>query len=402
MTHQYELFPVTADVPRDRAVAEVLEPYRAGLDVLVDLDLLVGYAPDGSRRFGTGGGDSPLGNLIATAMWRRLGIETDFALTNTTGIRADMVPGPVSVEQMFNIFPFDNSISKMQLSGSEVQEMFDFVARRSAGRGCSTQVQVAGARLVLNCKGCTTQTPKPCTVNEDCPSNECENGQCVITACADRIYIGSNEKPCASDQDCGGQQNSCDTGILDAQGRGRCLVQIDPTGSYELATSTYLAGGGSGFVVLKKNTTQLDTKIQQRDALIDWVRGGNPCGYDSKNPTDDGLVPCSTDDECGQQPDSPFACACTGNGVRNAAGACESNPGVNCGGKGRCVLKACRQDVADFFGAACAQQETAGALATCATTLDACDAGGEQCKFLACIDRNLGSFSDGRVLMVGR
>ncbi|MBX7197681.1 MAG: 5'-nucleotidase C-terminal domain-containing protein, partial [Sandaracinaceae bacterium] len=121
LTHEYKLFPVTEKEPDDPIVKQTLEPYGQGLDSLANLELLVGYALDGSKRNSTTGGDSPLGNMIATAAWLRLGIQTDFALTNTTGIRADLVPGPVTVEQMFNIFPFDNSITKMQLSGVEVQ-----------------------------------------------------------------------------------------------------------------------------------------------------------------------------------------------------------------------------------------------------------------------------------------
>ena len=419
VAHSFNLTPITADVPRDRRVAEVLEPYRAGLDVLLDLDLLVGYSPDGSRRFGTGGGDSPLGNLIASAMWRRLGVETDFSLTNTTGIRADMVPGPVTVEQMFNIFPFDNSITKMQLSGVEVQAMFDFVARRSAGRGCATQVQIAGARIVLNCQGCQTAKPTTCSTNSDCSSNECDlsKGQCVVRACAERIYIGyrscKNDQECGnggscsggfcsctSDAACGGRQNACDLGVQDDQKRGRCLVEIDPTGSYELATSTYLAGGGSGFVVLKKNTTQLDTKIQQRDALVDWVRAGKPCGYSAQYATDDGLFACSTDQDCAAGgPGDKYVCACAGNAAESN-GVCSSDG--SCNGEGRCVLRKCRQDVSNFYRQACRAPETAVAMASCASKVNPCQLGGEQCKFLGCINRELGSFSDGRVLTVGK
>lgn len=400
VSHQYQLTPIKNDVPQDRAVVEMLEPYRAGLDAVVDLDLLVGYAPDGSRRFGTGGGDSPLGNLIATAMWRRLGVETDFSLTNTTGIRADMVPGAVTVEQMFNIFPFDNSITKMQLSGVEVQEMFDFVARRSAGRGCATQVQIAGARVVLSCSGCSRQTQQACSTEGDCPTGaKCEGGTCVLKSCAEHIYIGSTDVPCTSDAECGGNLNACDIGVTDDQGRGRCRLEIDPTGSYELATSTYLAGGGSGFVVLKKNTTQLDTKIQQRDALIDWVRGGQPCGYDSAHGTKDGLLPCSVDADCGAAGPG-FVCACPANAEAAPDGSCVSSGA--CPEGGSCVLASCRQSVADFYRQTCENPETALQIASCTSSVSPCQLGGEQCKFLACIDRTLGSFSDGRVLMVGR
>src|SRR5262249_19497928 len=147
--------------------------------------LLVGYALDGSKRNATSGGDSPLGNLISTAMWLRLGIQTDFSLTNSTGIRTDLVPGPVTVEQMYNIFPFHNSITKMQLSGQEVQDLFDFVARRSAGRGCVSQAQIAGARVRINC----------------CP--QLPGGECG-TAVATNIYIGAAvpQKKCTSDAEC--------------------------------------------------------------------------------------------------------------------------------------------------------------------------------------------------------
>ncbi len=327
ISHQYKLIPITDNVPQNRAVAELLEPYRQSLDELVDLDLLVGYAPDGSKRFGTGGGDSPLGNMIATGMWRRLGIETDFSLTNTTGIRADMVPGPVTVEQMFNIFPFDNSITKMQLSGVEVQEMFDFVARRSAGRGCASQAQIAGARVVLNCTGCNrVKRHRPARRTATARRNECNDGKCAAQPCAEHIYIGSSSKPCSSDADCGNQLNSCDTGQPRRERQGALpALQIDPTGSYEFATSNYLAGGGSGFTVLKRNTTQLDTKIQQRDALIDWIRAGKPCGYSAENydqgRPEEAAVPTRTARPSG----AGYVCACPEDASETPDGTCSSN-----------------------------------------------------------------------------
>ena len=45
------------------------------------------------------------------------------------------------------IFPFDNTITTMYLSGAEVFQMYDFVARRSASRGCVSQAQIAGSRI---------------------------------------------------------------------------------------------------------------------------------------------------------------------------------------------------------------------------------------------------------------
>lgn len=384
LSESFQLFPVNEDVPEDPTVASVLEPYAQGLDVLANLELLIGYAPDGSRRSSATGGDSALGNLIATAMWLRLGIQTDFSLTNTTGIRADLVPGPVSVEQMYNIFPFDNSITKMQLSGVEVQQLMDFVARRSAGRGCTSQVQIAGARVVIDC----TKLPE-----------NVEDQEFVAPGVATGIYIGATDVACDSDRDCPGEGvGSCDVEI------GLCWTPIEPFGYYELATSNYLAGGGSGFRVLQRNTTQNDTRVQQRDALLDYIAAGAPCASGSTGELRD----CQVDADCGCEDGGDpslcdleggaYVCACPEGVDENSS--CTSN-GASCG-SGKCVLAACRADVAAFQRETCANAPNGDIENKCENLILPCAAGGEQCKFLACVDRRLGNFSDGRLRMVGQ
>ena len=405
LTNDYRLFPVTEEVPEDPIVSSMLEPYAQSLDSLANLDLLVGYARDGSRRFSTSGGDSPLGNMIATAMWLRLGIQTDFSMTNTTGIRADLVPGPVTVEQMYNIFPFDNSITKMQLSGVEVQDLFDFAARRAGSRGCVSQVQVAGVRMVVDCTK--------------------ENAGGLFPGKTTNIYIGTrNPKvPCTKDADCPDNGlGSCD---IEA---AVCWLPLDPLASYELATSNYLAQGGSGFRVLQRNTTQFDTQVQQRDALIDYMTAGDPCtirpscpadadndgtrnnectkllGVDSAVCTKDDLceskelIPCKADSDCTKL-DTEFVCACPESVIENET--CESDPKTPCT-TGVCVLKQCRTDVAAFQRETCANAPSAAIKQQCESEIAPCRTAGEECKFLACIDRYIGNFSDGRLRMVGQ
>jgi 5'-nucleotidase / UDP-sugar diphosphatase len=406
--HDYKLLPVTEDVPEDPHVRNLLTPYRRGLDALTNLDLLVGYAPDGASRVAPAGGDSALGNMVATAMWLRQGIQTDFALTNTQGIRTDMVPGPVSLEQFYNIFPFDNAITKMQLSGIEVQRMFDFTARRAASRACASQVQIAGARVIVNCTGCDRpDLTGPCGTDDDCPTNgKCDKqaGKCLPQPCAEAIYVGRDQdKPCTeSDQatTCGSTlPKVCDTTRLEADGKGRCGIPIKDISSYELATSDYLAGGGSGFSILKANTTQFNTRVQQRDALIDYLRQGRPCGWSKDAPTEDGLVACVNDGDCAGQ--DGFVCSCAANSAPNPDGTCATTADCN-PSEGRCVLKQCRDDVAAFQRKTCDTARTPEAKADCETTIGPCEVGGETCKFLACVDDRLGNFTDGRQVMVGR
>ncbi|MBK8251581.1 MAG: 5'-nucleotidase C-terminal domain-containing protein [Polyangiaceae bacterium] len=406
LTHELKLFPVTENEPNDPIVYELLEPYGQGLDALANLELLVGYALDGSRRFSTTGGDSPLGNMVATAARLRLGVQTDFSLTNTTGIRADLVPGPVTVEQMYNIFPFDNSITKMQLSGCEVKDLFDFAARRSAGRGCVSQVQIDGARVVIDCSAYT----KKGQVDPGFESCPVPGEDQIRPGVATHVFIGASDKACANDADCGGEFGSCD-----AEGTGRCWIPIDGLSTYELATSNYLAQGGSGFRVLQRNTTQFDTQIQQRDALIDFIRAGAACGADDSGD----LRLCSTDADCADlgTGNEAFVCACTASSIdcsidpdackSTAIGAaagdvCKSDPETSCSGAGSCVLAKCRDDVATFQRETCDAAPTEGVKKECENALLPCASGGEQCKFLSCVNRRIGNFSDGRLRMVGQ
>ncbi len=429
LSNRYQAFPIDDRVPEDPVMVDMLQPYRRGLDVAADLDILVGYSPDGARRIASNGGDSPLGNLVATGMWLRLGVQSDFSLTNSTGVRADINPGPITIEQMYNVFPFDNSITKMQLSGLEVQEMFDFSARRAASRGCTTQAQIAGARVRFNCAGCQTETDVGCTTDEDCAAVrgtcDAQKKRCVVGACAEEIYIGHARMPCTGtedgcvqgtkyrrckvDEECSEADGKLHKGQCDRSGgreQGICLSRISKTNLYELATSTYLAGGGSGFRVLQRNTTQIDTKIQQRDALTDFLRQGKPCGY---NPSygPDGLKACSRDADC----DASFVCACPGTGEETGS----SDPDAFCrtrkledgtsatcdDGKGRCVRTDCRSRVASFHTKSCAGTR-AQDRDQCRAKLNACSLAGEECKILSCVDASIGNYSDGRVEMIGR
>ena len=92
-----------------------------------------------------------------------------------------------------------------------------------------------------------------------------------------------------------------------------------------------------------------------------------------------------------------LVCACAGHSVEDGPacrteGTCES-------GNGRCVRRTCRDELAQFHLKRCANAPDALA---CKTEVGACPLAGEECKLLTCIDSSIGSFSDGRVEMIGR
>lgn len=216
LSFDYELFPIDATVEEDPGILTILEDYEQGLAQDYNTAQVIGYAcPEEEdceklTRYGTGGGDSMLGNFAAEAMRAFPGIETEIALTNTLGIRADINAGDITLDDIYNAMPFDNTIATVLLSGHEVQELLDYVAERSTERGCNSQAQVAGIRFDMVC-------------DPDDPH-------------AENIEINGEEM------------------ILDSV--------------YELATNDYIANGGSGFDVLERNTTKTFTDVAIRDVVI--------------------------------------------------------------------------------------------------------------------------------------
>lgn len=210
-SHTFELFPIDSTIPQDPEVSELLDDYEQELIREYDLDRVVAKAQSNLSRFGANGGDSMLGNFVCEAMQKRKTVETDFCVTNSLGIRTDILEGDVTLETMYNVMPFENTITTMILSGVEVKELLNYATRKSAGRGCSTQVQVSGVTFTMNCR----------------------------TREAEDIVIGG--------------------------------MQVQDDMFYKLATNNYMAWGGSGFDMLKINTTKVDTGISIRDAVMDYM-----------------------------------------------------------------------------------------------------------------------------------
>ncbi len=85
------------------------------------------------------GVENALGDWMADCYRETTGV--DLALQNGGGIRAEIPAGPVTLRTLFNLMPFDNSIVKLVLKGSDVRETLDY------GVGMGKLVQLSGAEV---------------------------------------------------------------------------------------------------------------------------------------------------------------------------------------------------------------------------------------------------------------
>ena len=90
-------------------------------------------------------GASEVGTLVARAMVQAVP-GADFALVNSGSLRADIAAGPITAGMLHGVFPFDNRLATVTLSGRQVEQLVGTLLAN--GHGIP---QVAGLRLGIRC-----------------------------------------------------------------------------------------------------------------------------------------------------------------------------------------------------------------------------------------------------------
>ena len=244
------LVPVSDNVPDDPAVAEVLAPYREELTAN-GAETALAYAPRPVERYGATGGDSPLGNVAAGVLRRTA--DADVAVLGASSLRRDLPPGVVDLERLVEALPFEDPLVRVVLDGAALARAFEHAALSASRRDCRTQVHVSGALVRFRC---------PCDEESDGGSG-----------CA-RVFATETDVPCVTDTDCAPFDGACDAyGDL----TGFCYAPLDARAPYVVATTAYLAAGGSGLFDAIPEFARPSVSERLSDALADELRGGDRC-----------------------------------------------------------------------------------------------------------------------------
>lgn len=90
---------------------------------------------------------TPLTNLTAdivkTAVQSHCNQPVDFAVTNIGGIRNPLLQGEITLGEIYSIFPFDNTLCLVKLTGADVRALFDIIVSRE-GEAVSREVHLTG------------------------------------------------------------------------------------------------------------------------------------------------------------------------------------------------------------------------------------------------------------------
>jgi 2',3'-cyclic-nucleotide 2'-phosphodiesterase (5'-nucleotidase family) len=174
----------------DKAVSALVD--ETGRRVKAELEEVIGEALVDLEGQGARRQETNLGDLLADILRTETG--SDLAVLNGGGIRADIPKGPIQVQTVLDVLPFNNFPVVLRLTGKEIKEVLEHAVSEAGGHG-GKFLQVSGMRLVYR-----QSAPLGHRVQE----------------------IRINGQP------------------------------LDPEREYLLATNDFLAAGGDGFSVFKK------------------------------------------------------------------------------------------------------------------------------------------------------
>lgn len=123
----------------DPATAKLIEPYRRGVDSLMNVKIGRTAAPFPIEKTGLVNLASDMVRTIGSAI---AGRPVDLAIVNIGGVRSGWSKGSLTKGQVINSFPFDNRVRVLEISGRDLREAFDVMASRG-GDGVSANVDAA-------------------------------------------------------------------------------------------------------------------------------------------------------------------------------------------------------------------------------------------------------------------
>ena len=204
----------------DQRVASLVASYRrrlgSGLDRVV-FRTPASIAMDGKRE-----GDHPLGNFVADVMRARM--NADLAVMNAGGIRAGFPAGDVRERDVLTMLPFDNHLTVVSLTGTQIRRLLDRFAARLGKSGFG---HVSGLSYTI------------------------QGGRAMDI----RVWSA-------------GQRGSS-TWHGRTAGPG---APLDANAHYRVATIDFLANGGDYFDELRDGTNLETTSILLSDAAIAFLR----------------------------------------------------------------------------------------------------------------------------------
>lgn len=203
---------LTDSVPPDPEVRAIVDRYQAELQEA--LGKTVGETRTSILRGTSRAVESEMGNFVSDSM-RTYYPDVDFAFQNAGGLRADIDEGPITLEEVYTVLPFNNTLVTMNLTGAQVEQVLEEGANSQYGT-----VQVSGLKWAYDAEAPFGDRVTRVTLPDGTP--------------------------------------------------------IDPNATYKIATNNFMATGGDQFTTLTQGQNTTDTQTNLVDTVVHYLELNSP------------------------------------------------------------------------------------------------------------------------------
>jgi 2',3'-cyclic-nucleotide 2'-phosphodiesterase (5'-nucleotidase family) len=128
--YAYQEKNITANAEKDEKLAGIIQPYKDSLDK--QMNVVLGVADDALTKTQP---ESDLGNFMCDLVLMKsrdyADVPVDFTFLNHGGIRLPSLPkGDITLGKLIELMPFENRIGIMQLKGTTIDTLFNFMASK--------------------------------------------------------------------------------------------------------------------------------------------------------------------------------------------------------------------------------------------------------------------------------
>lgn len=136
--------------PEDSVIIKTIQPYKGKLDSIMnevlgisDQELLKGL-PQGT-----------LGNFVADAVLKKTNdlyhpadnVKADICLLNNGGLRSQLPKGKITLRNVYELMPFENSIVILTISGEKMKQLFESLVQNNGAPFSGALIKAKGKKI---------------------------------------------------------------------------------------------------------------------------------------------------------------------------------------------------------------------------------------------------------------
>lgn len=150
-------YAINDALSEDSAIVNYYTPFKVKMER--EMNRTIGYSSQFLNK-NRSDAESLAGNFFADALLaigKKMDPEVQLAIATKGGIRAEVKQGPVTVGSMFELMPFENTITLLELSGKDVLILANFIAKTGGqpiagfslkiNQGKATDIRIDGKNI---------------------------------------------------------------------------------------------------------------------------------------------------------------------------------------------------------------------------------------------------------------